>query len=78
MAPPKYAPDLETKMQNFQALWTPPPDPQNSFPQLRISGFIPATLCTIYNQMGFLSFCFEQLFLDRSVANLVMLTVDMC
>ena len=26
----------------------------------------------------FLSFCFEQFFLDRSVANLMMLTIDVC
>ena len=28
--------------------------------------------------MGFLSFCFEHFFLDRSVANLMMLTIDVC
>ena len=28
--------------------------------------------------MGFLSYCFEQIFLDRSVANLMMLTIDVC
>ena len=36
------------------------------------------TLCTIYSHMGFLSFCFEQFFFDRSVANLMMLTIDIC
>ena len=30
------------------------------------------------NHMGFCSFCFEQFFLHRSVANLMMLTVDVC
>ena len=28
--------------------------------------------------MGFVSFCFEQFFLDRSVAILMMLTIDVC
>ena len=28
--------------------------------------------------MGFCSFCFEQFFLDRSLANLMMLTIDVC
>ena len=33
-------------------------------------------LCTVYNYMRFCSFCFEQFFLDRSVANLMMLIID--
>ena len=53
------------------------PDPQNS-PPLRISGYAPAALCTVYNCMDFCSFCFEQFFLDCSVANLMMLTIDIC
>ena len=32
----------------------------------------------VYNHMGFRSFCFEQFFLHRSVANLMMLTIDVC
>ena len=32
-----------------------PPDPQ-----MRIFGYAPATLCTVYIYMGFRSFCFEQ------------------
>ena len=28
--------------------------------------------------MDFLRFCFEQFFLDRSVANLMILTIDVC
>ena len=55
------------KMQNFQ----PPKQP----PQLRISGFAPTTLCTVYNHVSFRSFCFQQYFLHRSVANLMMLTI---
>ena len=47
-------------------------------PQLRISSYVPATFCTVYNHMGFCSFCFEQFFLHRSVANLKMLTIDIC
>ena len=54
------------------------PRPPKTAPQLRISGLPPATLCTIYNHMSFCSFCFEHFFLDRSVANLMMLTVDVC
>ena len=59
----------------FQALKLPLKQP----PQLRISRYAPATLCTVYNHMGFRSFCFEQFFLHRSVANLMMLTIiDVC
>ena len=47
-------------------------------PHLRNFGYAPATLCTNYNHMGFLSICFEQFFLDRSVGNLMMLTIDVC
>ena len=71
-------------MQNFQALGTPAagdfaPRPPKQPPKLRISGYAPATLCTVYNHMGFRSFCFEQFFLRRSVANLMMLTIiDAC
>ena len=32
----------------------------------------------VYNLKGFRSFCFEQFFLHRSVANLMMFTVDVC
>ena len=59
-------------MQNFQALGAPPPDPK-----LRISSCAPAALCNVYNYTGVGSFCFEQFF-HRSVANLMMLTVDVC
>ena len=31
-------------------------------PQLRISGYAPLTLCTVYNHMSFRSFCYEQFF----------------
>ena len=66
-------------MQNFQALGAPPPDPSNSPPQLRISGYAPSTLCTVYNHMSFRSYCFEQFFLHSSVANLMILTIkDAC
>ena len=40
------------KNAKFQALGAPPPDPQAPPPQLRICGYAPATLCTIYNHMG--------------------------
>ena len=62
-------------MQNFQALGAEPPDPHTQPPianfWLRIW-----QLCTVYNYMRFCSFCFEQLFLDRSVTYLMMLSVD--
>ena len=51
------------------------PRPPKQPPQLRISRYVPATLCTVYNHMCFCSFCFEQFFLHRSVANLMMLTI---
>ena len=55
------------------------PRPPKQPPQLRISGYAPATLCTVYNHMSFRSFCFEQFFLHRSVAKLVMLNIiDVC
>ena len=60
-------------MQNFQALGTPLIDPQT-----RISGYAPATLCTVYSYMSFRSFCFEHFFLDRLVANRMMLPIDIC
>ena len=34
--------------------------------------------CYVYNYLRFCSFRFEQFFLDRSVANLMMLTIDEC
>ena len=52
------------------------PRPPQQPPQLRISSYVPAAFCTVYNHMGFCSFCFEQFFLHRSVANLMMLTID--
>ena len=55
------------------------PRPPKQPLQLRISGYAPATLCTVYHHMGFRSFCFEQFFLHRLVANLMMLTIiDVC
>ena len=54
------------------------PRPPKQHPQLRISGYVPPTLCTVYNRMEFRGFCFEQFFLDHSVANLIMLTTDVC
>ena len=38
------------------------PRPPQQPPQLRISGYAPPTLCTVYNHMSFRSFCFEQFF----------------
>ena len=64
-------------MQNFQALEAPPPNPQNSPPPncgflaTRVPHFAMFTI-----MRGFRSFCLEQFFLDRSVANLMMLTRD--
>ena len=58
--------------------WGLRPKTPKSAPQLRISSYVPTTLCTVYNHMDFCSFCFEQFFLHRSVANLMMLTIDIC
>ena len=73
----QYSPKIKLilkKMQNFQALRAPPPTPvlpaaggfaprpPKQPPQLRISSYVPATFCTVYNYMGFCSFCFEQFF----------------
>ena len=55
------------------------PRPPQQPPQLRISGYAPFILCTVYNHMSFRSYCFEQFFLHSSVANLMMLTIiDVC
>ena len=65
------------KMQNFLALGAPHPDTQNSPP---IASFWLRVwqLCTVHNHRRFCSFCFEQFFLDRSHANPMMLTADVC
>ena len=65
------------KMQNFLALGAPHPDTQNSPP---IASFWLRVwqLCTVHNHRRFCSFCFEQFFLDRSDANPVVLTADVC
>ena len=64
---------------SLQRLGAPPPDPPKQPPQLRISGYVPTTLCPLFIIIWvFVGFCFEQCFLDRSVANLMMLTIDAC
>ena len=64
-------------MQNFQALGATPPDPPHTAP---ITNFWLRTwqLCTVYIYMRFCSFCFEQFFRDRLVANLMMLSINVC
>ena len=64
------------KMQKFQALGDPPRDPQIQPP---IANFWLHTwqLCTVFNHMRFCSF-FEQFFLNRSVANFMMLIINIC
>ena len=57
------------KIQNFQALRAPPPDPPNS-PPIANFWLCDWQLFTVYNYMLFRGFCFEQFFLDRSVATL--------
>ena len=64
---------------SLHRLGAPPPDPPKQPPQLRISGYVPTTLCPLFIIIWvFMGFCFEQCFLDRSVANLMMLTIDVC
>ena len=58
--------------------WGLRPQTPKAAPQSQISGYAPATLCTVYNCVGVRSFCFEQFFLARSVVNLMMLTIDVC
>ena len=66
-------------MQNFLALGATPPHPQTQFP---IANFWEHTwqLCTVLFiiMSVFRSFCLEQFFLDRSVANFMMLIIDVC
>ena len=68
---------LWKKIQIFQALAAPPPNPQH---KASIANFWLRTwqFCTVFNYMRFCSFCFEQFFLARSVANLTMLIRDVC
>ena len=54
-----------------------PQTPTHS-PSLRISWLRTWQLSTVFNYTRFCSFCFEQFFLDRSVANLMMLIIDVC
>ena len=67
----------QTPNNSLQWLGAPPPDPQNCHP---ITNFCLRAwqVCTVYNYMRFCSFCFEQFFLDRSVANLSVLTINAC
>ena len=87
---PKIKLFLKKKMQNFQALAAPPPDPRafggwglspqttkHSSP-LQISGYAPGNFVLFIIVYGFCSFCFEQFFLDRSVVNLMMLIISVC
>ena len=68
--------------QTPKSLWrlgAQPPDPQTQPPpQSRISSYAPAALCNVYNYTGLGSFCFKQFFLHRSVANLMMLPINVC
>ena len=55
--------------------------PPHSHTQPPIANFCRRTrqLCTVYNNyMRFCSFCLEQFFFDRSDANLMMLSSDVC
>ena len=75
----QYSPKIKLflkKDTKFSSAGNSAPRPPKQPPQLRISGYVPAALCTVYNHMGFCSFCFEKFFLDRSVANFMMLTLD--
>ena len=65
-------------MQNFQALGAPPPDSQNSPFNGEFLATCRPALSTVDNDMGIRSFCFEQFFLHCSVANFIMLTIDVC
>ena len=47
-------------------------------PPLRISEYTPGNFVLFIITCVFCSFCFKQFFLDRSVANLTILTVDVC
>ena len=76
---PKTELFLKKKIQNFQALGYPPPDPHNS--PSPIAHFWLRACHTLYYLQSygfFFSFCFEQFFLDRLVANFLMLTIAVC
>ena len=104
----QYSPRIKIfkkKMQNFQALGAPPPNPRASGgwglcprPPIASSGWglrpqtpqnsplnceflvtcLPRFVPLFIIIWVFAGFCFEQCFLDRSVANLMMLTIDVC
>ena len=77
-------------MQNFQSLGAPPPDPRASggwglraqspktTPSIANFWLRACHALTVFNHMCFRSFCFEQFFLLLSVADLMMLTIDVC
>ena len=77
----QYSPKIKLflkKNAKFSSAGGGAPRPPKQHPQLRISGYVLPMLCTVYNRMGFRSFCFKQFFLRHSVANLMMLTTDVC
>ena len=77
----QYSPKIKLflkKNAKFSSAGESAPRPPKQPPQSRMSGYVPATLCTVYNHMGFRSFHFEQFFVYSSVANLMMLTIDVC
>ena len=54
------------------------PTPPNTVPLIASFWLRVWQTCTVHNHRRFCSFCFEQFFLDRSDANPMMLTADVC
>ena len=71
---PKTKLFLKKKCKIFKRLGLRPQTPKTA-PSIANFWLRASALSTVYNHMRFRSFCFEQFFLHRSIANLVMLTI---
>ena len=75
---PKIKLFLKTKMQNFQPLGATPPDSQNRSLNCEFLATCLPRFALLIIIWVFVAFGLNNFFLDRSVANLMMLTIDVC
>ena len=77
----QYSPKIKLflkKCKIFKRWGLRPQIPQNSPLNCKFLATCLPRFVPVSNDMGFRSFCFEQFFLHRSVANRMMLTIDVC